>query len=330
LTRPALSLAAALSLLAFSDVARVGAQTKVFKGAIEMVPLTVTVTDASGKYVTGLTDSDFTVFEDGIHQPLSFFASDEIPLDVGFVVDTSASMRPDLALVKQAASGLIQRMREGDRGAVVEVKGAARIPQPFTGDHALVQRAIQGLSTSGNTALYDGLYVILRTFETERRQNPEMRRQVLVLLTDGVDNGSHLSFDDVMDLARRVGVNIYIIAIRDQFALGPRQTRQQLLLQAEYSMRTVAREAGGRSFFPKSSAELPAIYAAIADELANQYELGYVPSRTGGDGGFRRVMVRVPPAVNASARTRSGYYASRTSASGERPRAGAVTDVSPH
>lgn len=208
----------------------------------------------------------------------------------------------------------------------MEVKGTARIPQPFTSDRAQIERAIQGLSRPPATPRStNGLYVILRTFETERRQNPEMRRQVLVLLSDGVDNGSHLPFDDVMDLARRVGVNIYVIAIRDQFALEPRATRQQLLLQAEYSMRAVAREAGGRSFFPKTSAELP----AIADELASQYELGYIPSRMRGDGAFRRVMVRVPPEVNALARTRSGYYAGRTSAGISKPSVATPADDSP-
>jgi VWFA-related protein len=113
-----------------------------------------------------------------------------------------------------------------------------------------------------------------------------------------------------MDLARRVDVNIYVVALRGDAVLIPRAMRDRSMLTAEYTMGTVARESGGRTFFPKSARDLPAIYTAIAEELSSQYELGYMPARPGGDGAFRRVAVRVE--TNGLARTRSGYYASRT------------------
>ena len=106
-------------------------------------------------------------------------------------------------------------------------------------------------------------------------------------------------------------MSIYVIALRGDVVLVPRQEREGSTLRAEYTMGAVARESGGRTFFPKSARDLPAIYTAIAAELASQYELGYVPTRPGGDGAFRRVAVRVPPQPNAIARTRSGYYAPR-------------------
>jgi hypothetical protein len=108
-------------------------------------------------------------------------------------------------------------------------------------------------------------------------------------------------------------VNIYVIALRsgDEMSL-PRSLRDSSVMEAEFTMGAVARESGGRTFFPRYARELPAIYAAIAQELASQYDLGYSPVRLGGDGAFRRVAVRVPPNTNALARTRSGYYASRT------------------
>ena len=304
-----LTVLAAVVGLVVRGPARMEAQSRTFKSGIEMVPLTVTVTDTTGKYVTGLTGNDFSVLEDGIGQPLSFFASDEVPVDVALVLDTSASMHADLSLVQSAASGLIHQLRASDRGAVVEVKDTAGIPQPFTSDQALITRAIHALSPSGSTALYDGLYVVLREFERERRAAVEVRRQVLVLLSDGLDNTSHIALDEVMDLARRAGVNIYVIALRGDVALMRRADMDESMLRAAYVMGAVARESGGRTFFPKFARELPAIYTAIAQELASQYELGYVPARPGTDGAFRRVAVRVPTRPNALARTRSGYYA---------------------
>jgi Ca-activated chloride channel homolog len=297
--------------LAVHSPAPLNAQGPTFKSGVAMVPLTVTVTDTTGRHVTGLTGNDFKVFEDGVEQPLSFFAWDEVPVDVALVVDTSGSMKADLPLVQAAALGLVGTLRASDRGAVVTVRENAGIPQPFTSERTLLGQAIRKLSTSGSTALYDGLYIVLKEFERERRASAQIRRQALVLLSDGLDNRSRLAFEDVMDLARRVDVNIYVVALRGDTLLIPRELRDRSMLGADYTMGAVARESGGRTFFPKSARDLPAIYTAIAEELASQYELGYVPARPGGDGAFRRVAVRVATQTNGLARTRSGYYASR-------------------
>jgi VWFA-related protein len=197
---------------------------------------------------------------------------------------------------------------------VFQVSNNARNPQPFTTDYTALDLAIRRVSTSGPTALYDGLYVVLKEFERERRAVVGPRRQVLVLLSDGLDTTSRLPFEDVVDLARRVGVNIYFIALRGDAALTPRSALDGSALTAEYAMGTVVRESGGRTFFPKQTTELPMVCSAIAQELASQYALGYTPVRPGVDGAFRHVTVQIVPHVDARARTRSGYYASGTPA----------------
>jgi len=301
-----------LGALAAISPAGLDAQGAVFKGGVEMVPLTVTVTDAAGRYVRGLSDRDFAVFEDGVLQPLSFFAGEQVPLDLALLVDTSGSMGQNLPLVRKAASGLVRRLRPDDRGAVVEVKGSVGLPQPLTSDQAKIEGAIHALAASGETALYDGLYVVLKEFDRERRSHPDVRRQALVVLSDGVDTKSRLAFEDVMELSHRAGVNIYVIVLRGRAALVPRKQRQHTELQADYSMRALAQEAGGRVFFANAVAELPAVYDAIADELANQYELGYVSASTAPGRTFRQVTVRILPPASALARTRRGYCASRS------------------
>src|SRR6185295_4200214 len=242
----------------------------VFRSGVDMVPLTVTVTDSAGRYVSGLTQRDFAVFEDGVQQSLSFFASERVPVDVALVLDVSASMSTAMPLVREAADGLIRALRTGDRTAVVAVNTSVGMPQRFTADHERAVAAIDALHCTGSTAVYDGVYITLEEFARERRDRAEVRRQVLVLLSDGLDNASHMSADEMADLARRVGASIYVVALRDPIlqAHGPlRELEQQ---RATYAIRALAQDAGGRIFLPAATTELPAVYGAIARELASQ------------------------------------------------------------
>jgi len=307
---------AVVAVVTVGDAASVGAQQPAFKSAVDLVPLTVTVTDAKGKYIPNLTGNDFQVYEDGVEQPLAFFASGDVPVDVALMLDTSRSMAIDLPLVRSAAIGLVRTLRADDRAAIISMNGSADIRHGFTSDRAEAERAIQGLSAAGDTALYDGLYVALREFERARKATAQVRRQALVLLSDGLDTSSHLGFDDVLDLARRSAVNIYVIALRGSLAQVPRNEQDAAILQADYALNTVTRASGGRFFLPKTTRDLSGIYAAIAQELFSQYELGYMPVRAVSDGGFRRLAVRVRSQTNVLARTRSGYYASSRATTG--------------
>jgi VWFA-related protein len=294
----------------FATLIRVDAQSALYRKGIDVVPLTVTVTDAAGQYKTGLTQGDFAVLEDGVPQTLSFFASDEVPVDVALVLDTSSSMKPVLPMLHTAARGLIRGRRAGDRATIVDVKQSVRAPQLLSEDLAGVADAIGQLRASGSTAMYDGVYVALQAFQRDRRREPAIRRQVLVLFSDGLDNASHVTPDAVQDLARHVDVTIYTVALglKTQAAFATEREKRSLL-EAGYMMRTLATDAGGRGFFPTIANELPAVYDAIRQELASQYQVGYTPSRPFGDSRFRQVSVRVLTPTSAVARTRSGYVA---------------------
>jgi Ca-activated chloride channel family protein len=313
---------ALLVLLALGATAHVQAQ--VFKSTVEVVPLTVTVTDAKGQYVKNLVETDFAVLEEGVRQSLTFFANQPVPIDLALTIDASASMASQLPIVRKAAGALVDSLRGGDRATVVTIRNAVGVALPLTADRPRIDAAIRDLSASGGTALYDGVYVVLK--ELERARMPEIRRRVLVLLSDGLDTSSRLSADDMLALARRAGVGIYVIAMPTSSGL-PRNRQDGSTLQAAYAMRALARDTGARSFFPAKVEELPAIYREIAQELANQYELGYLPSRSDTRGSFRRVTVHVEKAV---ARTRSGYYADQGSIAAPPDLSAMVGLVRPH
>lgn len=300
----------AIAAIVAVTLIRVHAQDAVFKSGIDMVPLTVTVTDAAGRYKTGLTQDDFSVAEDGVPQTLSFFASDEVPVDVALVMDTSSSMAAVMPMLQSAARGLVRGLRSGDRATIVDVKNSVRAPQLLSEDLGGVASALGELRASGTTAIYDGVYVALGEFQRARRRQPAIRRQVMVLFSDGLDNASHVTTDAMRDLARRVDVTIYTVALGQKARVAVASEKQkQSLWEAAYTMRALATEAGGRGFSPATAGELPAIYDSIRRELASQYQVGYVPSRPFGDSRFRQVSVRVLPPTSAVARTRLGYVA---------------------
>jgi Ca-activated chloride channel family protein len=284
------------------------AQSRRFKSGVELVPLTVTVTDRAGRYVPDLTAADFAIFEEGRRQAISHFASGDAPIDMGFLLDTSSSMRDNLGLAQKAVRGLVQQLRAGDRGAVAGIGSTVSLHQPMTPDLARVDEALQSTRASGNTALYDALYVVLRQCQQERQRFIEVRRQVVVLLSDGIDTASHVKFEDVLDLVRRVEATIYVVSLGEDPALLKNVRGDRRTFESAHALGTLARESGGRLFTPRTARELPAIYDAIAEELSHQYVIGYLPSQ-GADGTFRRISVGARVGV---ARTRAGYYAERT------------------
>jgi Ca-activated chloride channel family protein len=275
----------------------------VYRNGVELVPLTVTVTETNGKHLTGLGAEDFTVLEEGVPQSLTFFTGERVPTDVALVLDISGSMKLHLALIKQAAAGLVEMLRPGDRASVHTVTKFAKVAQGLTSDPASAVSAIRRLSAAGETSLYDGLYIALRGLEAAR-QHGETRKQAVVVLTDGFDTSSRLGFEDVRTLAVSLGVSVYVIAPPVESSWAPPDVDVR---EVQFELRTLALDTGGRLFASTAMTELPDVAAAIVVELASQYELAYVADRKTPARGFRRVTVRV---ANAIARTRAGYFAS--------------------
>jgi VWFA-related protein len=280
-----------------------------FRSSVDLVALTVTVTDQQRRFVTGLAQDDFVVTEDGVPQPIAIFARNRVPLDLAIAIDTSGSMRPVLSTAHRAAIDLVETTHPGDCVMVAGINDRANILAPLTPDTAAVTDAIKRTDASGRTALYTGLYVTLTELMHARDAGADARRQALVVLSDGQDTASLIDYGQVMELVGQAGVTIYTIALAPSPAdawAGGSTTPDPF-----YVMRSFAEATGGRVFVARKTSDLAGIYGTIADELSQQYVLGYASTNPHRDGAFRHVTVRVISRPGTLARTRTGYYAPR-------------------
>ena len=282
------------------------ARESVFKSGVELVALNVIVTDTSQRFVSNLLEHDFEVLEDGTPQPISFFATGQVPLDLVLLIDTSASMGILRPTVQGAARDFLRVLRPEDRGAVAGFNEHLTVLQDLTSDAAALDGAVRRAGASGNTALYTSLYVALRQFGRPAYQASEVRRQAIVVVTDGEENTSGLGFEALEEEARSRGVAVYPIMLQTDTLLA-RERLEGRLRPPRAAIRQLAVETGALAYFPRSVADIPGIYRAISAELTNQYSIAYQPIRTGRDRVLHHVAVRVASRPALRARTRTNY-----------------------
>ena len=216
-------------------------------------------------------------------------------------------MDEEMPLAKQAAMDFVAKLRPGDVAEVVSFDSRVEVLQPLTSSRTLLEAAIQRLRAGGSTALYNAVYIVLKQFEKVKpATSDDVRRQVIVVLSDGEDTSSLVTFDQLLDTAKRSQTAIYAVGLGLEEA-SP-SLRPAVRSDGEFGLRQLAQETGGRLFLPKRPIDLLDVYSQIANELTNQYIVGYLSTNAGADGAWRRVAVRVNR-PNLQARTRAGYYA---------------------
>jgi Ca-activated chloride channel family protein len=283
-----------------------GRQSPAFRTGIDVISLNVTATDAANHYILDLEPSDFSVFEDGVKQDITFFNRRRQPIALSLLLDSSASMEQHIQTLQAAATNFVQRLNTSDLAQVIDFDSRVEIRQPFTTNKSDLAAAIQHTAAGGSTSLYNALYIALKELQKIRAvSEEEVRRQALIVFSDGEDTSSLVSFEEVLDLAKRSDTGIYTIALRGA------DTQTKGFREAEFVMRTLARETGGRAFFPLRIEDLAGVYAQIADELASQYTLGYTSKNPKRDGAWRRLLVQLAR-PDANVRAKNGYYAPRT------------------
>ena len=305
---PVILLAAALS-----TPLAIQAQQPAFRSAIDVVSMNVTVIDSSNssnRYITDLTENDFEIFEDGVKQELTLFNRSNLPVALSLLIDTSSSMEDRMAVAQDAAIGFVRKLRPTDLGEVIGFDSRAEVLQKFTNNPADLEQAIRKTVAGGSTSLNNALYISLKGLKKiPIRQEDEIRRQAIILLSDGEDTSSLVTFEDVLDLARRSETAIYAIGLMEDTAGG----QSKGFREATYALRQLTNDTGGRAFFPADVKNLANVYGQIYDELSSQYTLGYTSKNPRRDGAWRRLVVRVNR-PNAQARTKQGYFAPLTAA----------------
>jgi len=277
---------------------------KIFSSTSEVVMVHVSVRDRKSRLVPGLPRDAFSVFENGQPQAVTYFENEDRPVTVGLVVDSSGSMQRKRDDVIAAGLAFAKSSHSQDEMFTVnfneEVWKGLPPSIPFTTDFEELRRALLRSGARGQTALFDAIKTALNHLERGHKE-----KKVLVVVSDGGDNASKTTYDQVLDTALRMDAIIYTIGVYDEYA---KEAKPELL-------KKLAESTGGASFFPQDPSEATEILERVAAEIRSGYTLGYSPAATAG--GFRtiRVAVHAPDGRKLNVRARSGYVAGTTSAS---------------
>jgi Ca-activated chloride channel family protein len=269
-----------------------------------LVLIPVSVTDKLNRFVVGLAKENFKLSEDGKNQIITEFSGEDAPLSVGILLDTSGSMDMKLNRSRSAAREFLKTMNDQDEGFLIEFNDSVEMMHGFTKKFDEIDENLNHLQPKGLTALFDALHTGLR--EMHKAKNP---RKALLLISDGGDNHSRYTAEDIASVVRDADVQVYAIGVFEpDFKIGrTKEEKSGPQLLAE-----IANQTGGRAYPARSLDDLPALAGKVGIELRNQYVLGYSPTNKERDGTYRKVEVKVttPPGLPAiKAAWRLGYTA---------------------
>jgi VWFA-related protein len=286
--------------------ATLAAQVPTFRAGTRVVSLFVTVTDAQRRLVPDLVQEDFEVFDNDKPQPIVLFDNKIQPITVVVLLDTSLSMTGSIRLLQQAAEQFVLRLLPDDKGKVGAFNDKIEVSDRFTDDREELITAIKDLDYGNATRLYDALAVGL-----DELKGIDGRRVILVF-TDGDDQGSRVGLGSVVDRARAEEVMVYSIGLESNYFNGQRQVRTR----PDRGLRRLADETGGGYFELDKTDELAPTFTKVAQELHSQYLLAF--DQTARDGKVHKLAVKVKKA-GLTARARRSYVAEQDPATSTRP-----------
>ena len=266
-----------------------------------LVLLHASVVDKSGKLLTNIPQSAFKVLEDGVEQPLRLFRREDVPVSMGIIVDNSGSMTSKRTRVAAAALEMVKQSNPDDEVFIVNFNDDTHFDQPLTNDVKKLEAALARMEARGGTAMRDALSKSI----TYVKKNGKKDKKVLVVITDGNDNSSDVTLDQLLRQAQNSEVLIYCIGLLNEEEAGEAKS-------AKKALKALAEASGGLDYYPKSISDIQEITPRVAHEIRNQYILGYTSSNQALDGTFRQIKVTVTGFGRPTVRTRNGYYATPT------------------
>jgi Ca-activated chloride channel homolog len=274
---------------------------------VELVQLPISVLDAKGRPVDGLTKDHFQIFEDNALQQIKLFQHEDIPLSLGLVIDNSGSMRNKRERVNSSALSFVRESNPDDETFIVNFDDSAYLEQDFTGSIGDLIDALDNLDTRGETALYDAVYLSVDHVKAGKKD-----KKALLLISDGEDNVSKYGFNKVVEALRESKVTLYAIGLLEENDQRGGLFKKPPSKKAKEALEKFAEITGGQAYFPKSLDEVEELVKDIAHDLRNHYTLGYTPTNRKLDGSWREIRVKVNPPKNVTkvtVRSKQGYYA---------------------
>jgi VWFA-related protein len=268
---------------------------------VELVNVLLTVTDKKNRLVLDLTKDDFQVFEDKTPQVVRYFSREtDLPLRIGILIDTSNSIRDRLRFEQEAAVDFLDAsLRPGkDLAYVVAFDVEPQLVQDYTDNMEKLSDAIRNLRAGGVTSLYDAIYFSCKEKMLFFPPPEPYLRRVMILVSDGQDNQSEHTRDEALAMAQRAEVTIDAISTNRSGTPG----------RGDKILEKLAKETGGRAFFPFEARDLAASFQEIGRELRSQYSLGYISTNTAHDGTFRNISIE-PVDKSLRVLAKPGYFA---------------------
>ncbi len=271
---------------------------------VNLVQVNVTVTDPYDRIVTGLDQNNFQVFDEKVEQQIVNFSTEDAPISVGLIFDSSGSMGEKIQKSKEAAMQFFKTANPQDEFLLISFSEAPHLISGFTSKFENVQDRLLFVKSSGKTALLDAIYLGL-----SEAKKATTNRKALLVISDGGDNHSRYTENDVKRAVRESDTQIYAVGIFEPLSA---RTRTPEEARGPSLLAELAEVSGGRMFSVEDANELPDITEKISIELRNQYVIGYKPSNLVRDGRWRRIKVKLNPPRGLpplQVYARTGYYA---------------------
>ncbi len=271
-----------------------------FSTDTRLVILPVTVQDKNNHLVTTLPQSSFQVYENDVLQPIKTFKREDVPVSLGLIIDNSGSMRDKRQKVESAALALVKESNSEDEVFIVNFNDEAFLDQDFTNNIKDMQQGLTKIDSRGGTAMRDALRMSIDHLKEKGKKD----KKVLLVVTDGNDNASIISLENLVRAAQQSDVIVYAIGL-----LTEEERREAN--RAKRALNALTEATGGQVYYPKEVSEVDRIAHQVAHDIRNQYTIGYSPLNAALDGSYRKIRVLANGGGKYNVRTRSGYYATR-------------------